>query len=437
MSAFKRNAKVVFVVVLVSLVVMMGVQYSDVVFKHPQAGAIIGLIVGAALSFCAAYLYIQTKFIRPLKELHSKLAAIVEGDLSQTFYIGNLSEIGRINTKLAAIQVKLDATLSSASSGLSLIFERSNRLGIDSADIGSQAISEVAALQQTATSMQQLSRTVSQNADNAREADSLSSLASDEAQQGGQVMQDVISTMSGISTNAKKVSDIATVIDDIAYQTNILALNAAIEAAHAGDRGKGFAVVAAEVRNLALRSAEAANEVKNLIKESTLRVMAGQQLVEQAGVKMNQIVESITKVNLIVGDIASASNEQATGIVQINNAMSRLDYMMHKNKMLVNEVSTATVDLKVDANVVYVALSTLNKTKLKGLLPGTIEIEGEEPDINLNYFKKYSLADVNSSKSVVKEASAAESEKDVDTTSPEIMSPVTGKKADLPEWASF
>jgi len=217
------------------------------------------------------------------------------------------------------------------------------------ADLASRTEEQASALQQTAASMQQLSSTVTQNADNAREADTLARTSSEVAKKGGEVMQDVVKTMDEISTNSQKVSEIVAVIDSIAFQTNILALNAAVEAARAGEQGKGFSVVASEVRNLASRSAQAAKEVKALIDQATDKVQRGHTLVEEAGHTMGDIVESINKVTTIMGEIASASNEQASGIDQINQAVSQMDDVMQRNAGLVQKSSVTAQSLRTKA----------------------------------------------------------------------------------------
>ena len=230
--------------------------------------------------------------------------------------------------------------------GMTGIVSQSALIVQNATDLGSRTDEQASALQQTASSMQQLSSTVTQNADNARQADELARSASSVAQKGGQVMEVVIQTMGGISDHSRKVSDIVAVIDSIAFQTNILALNAAVEAARAGEQGKGFAVVASEVRNLASRSAQAAKEVKTLIDRATGEVDAGHKLVEQAGKTMGDIVDSISKVTTIMGEIASASNEQASGIDQINQAVSQMDNVMQHHAELVRTSSAAAADLR-------------------------------------------------------------------------------------------
>ena len=194
--------------------------------------------------------------------------------------------------------------------------------------------------------MEELTSTVKQNADNARQANSLAASASDVASRGGAVVAQVVTTMESINQSSKKIVDIISVIDGIAFQTNILALNAAVEAARAGEQGRGFAVVAAEVRNLAQRSAAAAKEIKALIGDSVDKVESGSKLVNQAGSTMVEIVDSIKRVTDIIGDIAEASHEQTAGIEQINQAITQMDDVTQQNAALVEEAAAASSALQ-------------------------------------------------------------------------------------------
>ena len=194
--------------------------------------------------------------------------------------------------------------------------------------------------------MEELTSTVKQSADNARQANSLAMSASEVASKGGAVVSQVVDTMGAINASSKKISDIIGVIDSIAFQTNILALNAAVEAARAGEQGRGFAVVASEVRNLAQRSAAAAKEIKTLIGDSVEKVDAGSKLVDQAGATMNEIVESVRRVTDIMGEIMSAAKEQTSGIEQINEAISQMDQVTQQNAALVEEAAAASQSMQ-------------------------------------------------------------------------------------------
>jgi methyl-accepting chemotaxis protein len=216
-------------------------------------------------------------------------------------------------------------------------------------DLSARTESQASALQQTAASMEQLGVTVRQNADHAKLANQLAQTASLAAVQGGEVVAKVVETMKGINHSSKRIADIISVIDGIAFQTNILALNAAVEAARAGEQGRGFAVVASEVRSLAGRSAEAAKEIKTLIQDSVGRVDQGTRLVDQAGTTMNEVVDSIRRVTDIMGDISAASSEQSLGVSQVGDAVINLDQATQQNAALVEEMAAAASSLRAQA----------------------------------------------------------------------------------------
>jgi methyl-accepting chemotaxis protein len=217
-------------------------------------------------------------------------------------------------------------------------------------DLSARTEQQASSLQQTASSMEELSSTVKQNADNARQANQLAQSASTVAVQGGEVVAQVVDTMKGINESSRKINDIISVIDGIAFQTNILALNAAVEAARAGEQGRGFAVVASEVRSLAGRSADAAKEIKTLITDSVERVEQGSALVDQAGSTMDEVVASIRRVTDIMGEISAASAEQNSGVAQVGQAVTQIDQATQQNAALVEEMAAAAASLRGQAN---------------------------------------------------------------------------------------
>jgi methyl-accepting chemotaxis protein len=278
-------------------------------------------------------------------------------DLARSVAAGDLSV--RIELKAgdtASLMAQLKAMQDSLAKVVSSVRRNSESVAIASAEIsqGNNDLSQrteqqAAALEETAASMEQLSSTVKQNADNARQANQLALSASAVAVKGGDVVGQVVTTMKDINDSSKKISDIISVIDGIAFQTNILALNAAVEAARAGEQGRGFAVVASEVRSLAGRSAEAAKEIKSLISASVERVEQGTALVDQAGVTMTEVVSSIRRVTDIMGEISAASTEQSAGVSQVGEAVSQMDQVTQQNAALVEESAAAAESLKTQA----------------------------------------------------------------------------------------
>jgi methyl-accepting chemotaxis protein len=248
--------------------------------------------------------------------------------------------------------------------GIDIIAVASRQIAAGNMDLSSRTEQQASSLEETASSMEELTSTVKQNGDNARQANQLAISASDVAVKGGAVVSQVIDTMGSINESARKIVDIISVIDGIAFQTNILALNAAVEAARAGEQGRGFAVVASEVRNLAQRSAAAAKEIKVLIGDSVEKVEVGSKLVSQAGTAMDEIVASVKRVTDIMGEITSAGREQEAGIQQINQAITEMDTVTQQNAALVEEAAAATAALQDQAGSLEQVVSVF---KLDGM----------------------------------------------------------------------
>jgi methyl-accepting chemotaxis protein len=274
--------------------------------------------------------------------------SVAAGDLSVAINLRQ-GDTTSMMAQLKGMQANLSKVVSSVLQNSESVATASAQIARGNMDLSQRTEEQASALEETAASMEQLSSTVKQNADNARQANQLALNASTVAIKGGEVVGQVVSTMKAINDSSKKIVDIIGVIDGIAFQTNILALNAAVEAARAGEQGRGFAVVATEVRNLAGRSAEAAKEIKSLIGASVERVEQGSALVDQAGVTMTEVVDSIRRVTDIMGEISSASTEQSAGVSQIGDAVSQMDQVTQQNAALVEESAAAAESLKVQA----------------------------------------------------------------------------------------
>ena len=274
---------------------------------------------------------------------------VATGDLTGHVNTRGQDELADLNRALATMQTALVSMVKLVLSNAAQLSAASTEIAHGNLDLSERTESQASALQQQAASMDELSATVSHNAQNASMANRMATEASSVASEGGRVVSEVVATMRGISDSSRKIGDIIGVIDSIAFQTNILALNAAVEAARAGEQGRGFAVVASEVRNLAGRSAAAAQEIKVLISASLSQVEAGSQLVDAAGDKMADVVKAIQQVTTIVSSIDTASSEQSAGVAQVGQAITQLDQTTQQNAALVEEMTAAAEKLNVQA----------------------------------------------------------------------------------------
>jgi len=317
--------------------------------------ASVALVVVAVIVGC--WFGLRSVLIQPLHQLLAHIRHIAAGDLTQQIVVEGRNEMSQLAGSLHEMQQSLVSTVGNVRDGSDAIFTGASEIAAGNNDLSARTEEQAASLEQTAASMEQLTATVKQNAENARQASQLALSASDTARKGGEVVDGVVRTMQDIAGSSKKIADIISVIDGIAFQTNILALNAAVEAARAGEQGRGFAVVAGEVRNLAQRSAQAAKEIKGLIEDSVNRVNNGSQLVGTAGETMNDIVGAVTRVTDIMGEIASASDEQSRGIDQVGQAVTEMDRVTQQNASLVEESAAAAASLEEQASRLSQAVS--------------------------------------------------------------------------------
>ncbi|QBJ34688.1 methyl-accepting chemotaxis protein [Hafnia alvei] len=323
---------------------------------------IIALIL-CVLMCLAVHFWIKRVLVHPLREATRYFELIGQGDLRSVINIQNSNEIGLLMAGLQKMQDGLRTTVSSVRQGVESINIGTHEISAGNTDLSSRTEEQAAALAQTAASMEQITATVQQNADNAQQAAQMINSTASIAHSGEQVMESVIAKMRTINHSAQKMSDIISVIDGIAFQTNILALNAAVEAARAGEQGRGFAVVAGEVRNLAQRCALSAKEINDLIATSSNDIKEGMSLVEHAGDTMADIVLNVNKATSIVDSISYASDEQSRGVAQVSIAINQMDQVTQQNAALVEQVATTAANVEEQADTLAKAVSIFQLTE--------------------------------------------------------------------------
>ena len=331
-------------------------------------------LAALALAFGVVCAWVLTMgIVRPLRTAVEIARKVADGDLTAQIDASAKDETGQLLLALKDMNTSLLNIVSEVRSGTDSIATSSTQIAAGNQDLSSRTEEQAGSLEETASSMEELTSTVKQNADNARQANQLAASAAQVAVKGGDVVAQVVGTMQSINASSNKIVDIISVIDGIAFQTNILALNAAVEAARAGEQGRGFAVVASEVRNLAQRSASAAKEIKTLIGASVEQVNEGSMLVAQAGSTMNDIVDSVQRVSDIITEITAASSEQSVGIDEINRAIGQMDAVTQQNAALVEESAAAAESMQHQAHSLAQVVSVF---KLNGQQAGVTGLKG-------------------------------------------------------------
>lgn len=367
------------------------------------AGVVLGLLLG----------WLVTRgIVRPLGQAVNAARRVANGDLSTAVKVTTRDETGDLMAALKTMNESLSRIVRDVRDGCEGIASASSQIAQGNADLSQRTEEQAASLEQTAASMEQLTSTVQQNASNAGEAEKLVNQASTVAARGGEVVEGVVQTMSAISDSSRRIADITSVIDGIAFQTNILALNAAVEAARAGEQGRGFAVVAGEVRTLAQRSAVAAKEIKALIDESVNRVEGGSRQADEAGRTMREVVDSVRQAAILVHEIASASAEQSTGIGQVNQAVAQMDTVTQQNAALVEQAAAAAASMQEQAG-------RLSQQVRRFKVDAGVAAGGEPPQARLI------------------QAAAPRSSAVVQPRSPAVARPVLKHDTDDDDWSAF
>ena len=334
-------------------------------YQHVRLLVIVALLAGLLFAGFRSVTLIRS-ISRALQHAMKLAHEIADGKLGHKVTLEGDDELARLLAALQSMDQRLVEIVSEVRKGSEAVSSAAQQIASGNDDLSERTQGQASSLEETASSMEEMTSTVKQNAENASHADQLARGAREQAQRGGDVAAQAIDAMQEINASSRKIADIVSLIDEIAFQTNLLALNAAVEAARAGEQGRGFAVVATEVRSLAQRSASAAKEIKQLINESSDRVRAGSALVDQSGKALAEIVNSIKKVTDIVAEIAAASSEQSAGIDQVNLAVSQMDEMTQQNAALVEEASAAAHAMREQAEELAAQVSFFQIPEFSG-----------------------------------------------------------------------
>jgi methyl-accepting chemotaxis protein len=335
-------------------------------------GRMLLLVAAALLAGVAALAVVIGTTVGGMNEAVGVVSRLAEGDYTNEIAVQGSDELARTMRALQAMQNKLSGVLSGVKESSMAVATAARQINAGTSDLSARTEQQAANLEETASSMEAMTSTVKQNADNARLANKLAQAARDQAEQGGLIVERAVGAMGAINVASKKIADIISVIDEIAFQTNLLALNAAVEAARAGDQGRGFAVVASEVRSLAQRSASAAKEIKDLIHDSVSKVGEGSRLVSESGQHLGEIVASVKKVSDVVGEISNASQEQAASAEEISRAVLQMDESTQQNAAMVEEASAAAASMN-DQAARLSQLTAFFKLRDGYMVPGNAE----------------------------------------------------------------
>ena len=343
--------------------------------NRESRNGLLGALAAALLIACVVAWWITRSVTGPLRAAVEAADAVAQGDLSRSIEVSTKDETGQLLAALKRMNESLRDVVGKVRGASDSIGTASSQIAAGNQDLSSRTEEQASSLEETASSMEELTATVKQNAENAKQANQLAASASSVAAKGGQVVSQVVDTMGAINASSKKIAEIISVIDGIAFQTNILALNAAVEAARAGEQGRGFAVVASEVRSLAQKSAGAAKEIKGLIEDSVSKVDSGSRLVDSAGKTMEEVVTAVKRVTDIMAEISAASAEQSSGIEQVNQAITQMDQVTQQNAALGEESAAAAEALKEQAQGLVTAVSVfkLSETDAKVVAPAAPE----------------------------------------------------------------
>jgi methyl-accepting chemotaxis protein len=348
-------------------------SYNDAIATFNQSLYIaVIVLLAACLVIMLISAYMGRLILRPLMQAVRIAKQVASGDLTSRVEVNSKDETGQLSQSLKEMNASLAGIVSNVRAGANSIAIATKEIAVGNDELSQRTSEQASSLEETAASLEELTSTVKQNAEHSMQANQLASNACEIAVKGGRAVAQVVVTMGAISESSRKIVDIISVIESIAYQTNLLALNAAVEAARAGEQGRGFAVVASEVRNLARRSADAAKEIKSLIDDSVSNVDHGSELVNEAGKTVSEIVGSIKKVSNIVAEIAAASNEQSAGIEQVNQAIVQMDGVTQQNAAMVEEASAAAAALEEQAKKLSEAVNIFTLVESRSGVSGTV-----------------------------------------------------------------